>query len=110
MRLVCKSLIGKGFSPLAFSLVLRYNDCMNCENSLKIGDVVKSLDFVGINDCYYVGLVVSISKMDSTFRAKTIKRVWQGEIDKKFPSDFFVAPLQGQLLSDDRGTRVEVIA
>ena len=33
MRLVCKSLIGKGFLPLAFSLVLRYNSCMNCEKA-----------------------------------------------------------------------------
>lgn len=87
---------------------------MNCENSIKTGDVVKSLDFVGTNDCYYVGLVVSISKMDGTFRAKIIKRVWEGKLDRlSHWSDepkFFVAPLQGQLLSDTRGTRVEVIA
>ena len=63
---------------------------MKSENTIvKIGDVVKSLDFVGINDCFYVGLVVGISEMDGTFRAKTIKRVWQGQIDKKIPSDFF---------------------
>jgi hypothetical protein len=83
---------------------------MNCENELKIGDVVKSLDFINMNDCYYVGLVVGISKMDGTFRAKTIKRVWQGKIDKKFPSDFFVAPLQGNMLLDDLGTRIVVLA
>ena len=83
---------------------------MSYENDLKIGDVVKSLDFVDVNSCYCVGLVVSISKMHGTFRAKTIKRVWKGERDKKFKADFFVAPLQGQLLSDRLGTRVEVIA
>lgn len=80
---------------------------MNTE--LKVGDIVKSLDFAHIQDCYYVGLVVGVSKMDGTFRAKTIKRIWRGEIDKKFPSDFFVAPLQGNMMLDDMGTRVQVI-
>jgi hypothetical protein len=83
---------------------------MKCENTVKVGDVVKSLDFININDCYYVGLVVGISKMDGTFRAKTIKRVWHGQLDKKIPSDFFTAPLPGNMLLDDLGTRIEVIA
>jgi len=85
---------------------------MKSENTVKIGDVVKSLDFVGINDCYYVGLVVGISKMDGTFRAKTIKRVWQGQLDKKFPSDFFTAPIPGNFLFDDEFTtpRIQVVA
>ena len=89
---------------------------MKCENTVKIGDVVKSLDFVGINDCFYVGLVVGISKMDGTFRAKTIKRVWRGQLDKKFPSDFFTAPLLGNSFFDDMAEekgvdpRVQVVA
>lgn len=89
---------------------------MKCENELKIGDVVKSLDFVGQNDCYYVGMVVSISKMDGTFRAKTIKRVWQGQTDKKIPSDFFVAPMLGNSFFDDitnekgYAPRIQVVA
>ncbi len=90
---------------------------MKSENTIvKIGDVVKSLDFVGINNCYYVGLVVGISKMDGTFRAKTIKRVWQGQLDKKIPSDFFTAPLPGNHFFDDmaeqkgRAARVQVVA
>ena len=90
---------------------------MKYEIEIKVGDVVKSLDFVGVNDCFYVGLVVGISKMDGTFRAKTIKRVWQGEVDKKkIYNDFFVAPLPGQAFFDDlaeeKGTepRVQVVA
>ena len=90
---------------------------MKSENTIvKIGDVVKSLDFVGINNCYYVGLVVGISKMDGTFRAKTIKRVWQGQLDKKIPSDFFTAPLPGNHFFDDmaeqkgRAARIQVVA
>ena len=89
---------------------------MKSENTVKIGDVVKSLDFVGVNDCFYVGLVVGISKMDGTFRAKTIKRVWQGKLDKKFPSDFFTAPLLGNHFFDDMAAekgaapRIQVVA
>jgi len=90
---------------------------MKCENTVKIGDVVKSLDFVGVNDCYYVGLVVGISNMDSTFRAKTIKRVWRGEVDKKkIYNDFFVAPLPGHHFFDDLAEqknadpRIQVVA
>jgi len=89
---------------------------MKCENTVKIGDVVKSLDFAGINDCYYVGLVVGISEMDGTFRSKTIKRVWEGQIDKKIPSDFFTAPLLGNAFFDDMAEqkgaepRIQVVA
>lgn len=92
-------------------------DGMESKQQVRIGDVVKSLDFVGVNDCYYVGLVVGISEMDSTFRAKTIKRVWQGEVDKKkIYNDFFVAPLPGNHFFDDlaeqKGTepRIQVVA
>ena len=74
---------------------------MESKQQVRIGDVVKSLDFVGINDCYYVGLIVGISEMDSTFRAKTIKRVWQGQTDKKPLSDYFTAPLPGHEFFDD---------
>jgi hypothetical protein len=91
---------------------------MNMEKQIeiKVGDVVKSLDFVGVNDCYYVGLVTSISKMDGTFRADTIKRVWMGAVDNRFPSATFVAALPGNHFFDDmaeekgRAPRVQVVA
>ena len=88
---------------------------MKYENTVKIGDVVKSLDFVGHNDCYMVGLVTAVLS-DGTFRAKTIKRVWQGKTDKKFLSDTFVAPLPGNSFFDDLAEekkaepRVQVVA
>ena len=88
---------------------------MKYENTVKIGDVVKSLDFVGHNDCYMVGLVTAVLS-DGTFRAKTIKRVWQGKVDKKFSSDTFVAPLPGNHFFDDLAEqknvepRVQVVA
>jgi hypothetical protein len=93
---------------------------MKSENTVKVGDVVKSLDFVGINNCYYVGLVLSISEYDGTFRAKTIKRVWEGKtitnLKKNFVSETFVAPLPGESFFDDlseakgREPRVQVLA
>ena len=90
------------------------NICMVNENTVKIGDVVKSLDFVGVNDCYYVGLIMGVSEMDGTFRAKTLKRVWKGESVGLF-DNFFVAPLPGNHLLDDleeniRDPRIQVVA
>ena len=89
---------------------------MKYENTVKIGDVGKSLDFVGHNDCYMVGLVTAVLS-DGTFRAKTIKRVWQGKVDKRFPSDTFVAPLPGHHFFDNlaemsprQEPRVQVVA
>jgi hypothetical protein len=83
---------------------------MKCENTVKIGDVVKSLDFVGHDDCYMVGLVTAVLS-DGTFRAKTIKRVWLGQVDKRFKSDTFVAPLPGHHFMDDMMfPRVQVVA
>ena len=37
---------------------------------MKIGDIVKSLDFYGIDNCYMVGTVVGVFTYDGTFRAK----------------------------------------
>jgi hypothetical protein len=90
-------------------------DGMESKQQVQIGDVVKSLDFVGVNDCYYVGLVTTIHG-DGTFRADTIKRVWMGEIDNRFPSATFVAPLPGNSFFDDMAEekgvepRVRVVA
>ena len=66
---------------------------------MKVGDIVKSLDFNGIDNCYMVGKVVGIH-YDGTFRAKFIKRVWQGGTDDKFQTDYFTAPLQGNQFMD----------
>lgn len=67
---------------------------------LKTGDIVKSLDFNGIEDCYMLGKVVSVSKEFGDFRAEFIERVWQGQVDKNFKTDYFTAPLQGNQFMD----------
>lgn len=78
---------------------------------MKVGDIVKSYDFNGVDSCYMVGKVVSISATFGDFRAEFIKRVWQGEVDKKFKTDFFTAPLQGNSTFDnDLTPRVVVVA
>ena len=93
-----------------------YNSLMKCENTIvKIGDVVKSLDFVGKNDCYRIGLVVAVYQ-DGTFCAETVKRVWLNKVDLSFTREEFYAPLPGNHFFDDlaeqKGTepRVQVVA
>lgn len=77
---------------------------------MKVGDIVKSLDFNGIDNCYMVGKVVGIQS-DGLFRARFIKRVWQGAEDRKFVTDYFTAPLQGNSIFDNPAVpRVSVLA
>jgi hypothetical protein len=66
---------------------------------MKVGNIVKSLDFVGIDDCYMLGKVVAIDD-GGTFRAKCIKRVWKGVEDRSVKNEFFFAPQQGQHMFD----------
>ena len=92
-------------------------DGMESKQLVRIGDVVKSLDFVGDNGCYYVGIVTDINALDSTFKANTIKRVWNYEmVSEVHTSLTFVAPLPFTLLSDEKAEqrglapRVQVLA
>lgn len=78
-------------------------------SQVKVGDIVKSLDFNGVDSCYMIGKVVAV-QFDGVFRAKFIKRVWQGAEDTKFKTDYFSAPLQGnQFLDSDESPRVIVV-
>lgn len=83
---------------------------MKCENTVEMGSVVKSLDFPHTADCYYVGMVVGINKVDGTFTARTVKRVWEGRILES--EAHFTAPLPGQHMFDDEwiDARVQVVA
>lgn len=68
-------------------------------SEVKVGDIVKSMDFPGSENCYMVGKVVAVQN-DGAFRAKFIKYVWLGQEDKKFKTDYFTAPLQGNHFLD----------
>ena len=70
------------------------------DKTVKVGDVVKSLDFVGKNDCYRIGLVVAVHQ-DGTFCAETVKRVWLNKVDLCFKREEFYAPLPGNHFFDD---------
>jgi hypothetical protein len=79
------------------------------KSEMKVGDIVKSLDFVGIDNCYMIGKVVGIQN-DGQFRAEFIKRVWEGVEDRKFKTDYFTAPQQGNHFMDrDDQPRVVVL-
>jgi hypothetical protein len=79
--------------------------------AMRIGDIVKSFDFNGIDNCFIIGKVVGIFETNGTFRAKFIKRVWDGQEDKEFKTDYFTAPLQGNCFMDNaKSPRVIVIA
>ena len=75
--------------------------------NIEIGDIVKSLDFAGHDDCYYIGKVVGVFE-DGTFRAESLARVWLHESERKF-ADYFTAPLPGNHLMDDKFERVKII-
>jgi hypothetical protein len=68
-------------------------------NEVRIGDIVKSHDFVGIDNTYLIGKVVGVH-FDGTFRAKLIKEVFDGVEKKKPRTDFFDAPLPGRMVFD----------
>ena len=73
---------------------------MNRVNEVKIGDVVRSYDFMGRTDCYFEGTIVSINGRDATFTAKTIKQVFGGkELD--VTSKAFTTDLPGMNWMDD---------
>ena len=92
-------------------------DGMGSKQQVRIGDVVKSLDFVGVNNCFYVGLVTDIFENEGRFRATTVKRVWDGSVVSKIEtSETFESWLPGHQFFDDMAEekgvepRVQVIA
>lgn len=77
---------------------------------MKIGDIVKSRDFAGVDNCYMIGEVVALYPRDGTFRAKLIGRVWQGVPDKQLDADYFTAPLPNQIVFGNDPNRIAVLA
>lgn len=68
---------------------------------IKLQELVKSRDFPGIANCYYVGCVTSIDKTAGTFTAATLFRVFDGEKIKTNVAKQFTAPLPGAGLLDE---------
>ena len=73
---------------------------MNRVNEVKIGDKVRSYDFMGNIDCYFEGIVESIDGKMATFTARTTKQVFDGkELD--VTSKAFTTDLPGMNWMDD---------
>jgi hypothetical protein len=70
-------------------------------SSLKIGSLVKSLDFHSNRNCYYIGIVKSINADEGTFTAETVARYWEGvPLKAELPVNF-TAPMEGNHFFDD---------
>lgn len=67
---------------------------------IQVGDLVKSLDFVGNDSCFLVGRVIAVNENDGTFTANGHSRYWDGNSDDRVPEQF-TAPLQGNHFFDD---------
>lgn len=70
-------------------------------DDMNVGDIVKSYDFVGNTECYFVGEVIAL--MDYGFKAKTIKVVRSGKAKEIVmgQNDYFTAPFNGNSFMDD---------
>lgn len=76
--------------------------------SLNVGDIVKSHDFRGIDDCYIVGEVLEVDRHTAMFKARVMERIFEGKQVECGPS--FWAPLQGAFFADFEGwNRIEVL-
>lgn len=70
-------------------------------NTIKIGSLIKSLDFHGDSSNFYIGIVRSINEDEGTFTAETVARYWQHEPIKGDLPMTFTAPMEGNHFFDD---------
>ena len=73
---------------------------------VKVGDIIKSLDFVKRTDCYIIGQVKSVK--DGVIVATVIRAVSENK-EYKFPDTEFSTVEQGQGIFDDMFDRVVVL-
>jgi hypothetical protein len=78
---------------------------------VKVGDVIKSLDFPGNDTCYMIGKVVAILQDGDVFNCKAIAKVWEGKAEIVSNVHDFTAPREGLGFMDEAFPgRVTVIA
>lgn len=78
---------------------------------IKVGDVIKSLDFPGTEDCYMIGKVVAILDDGDLYNCKAIVRVWGGNAEIVSNIHDFSVPRIGLHIMDDQySNRLTVIA
>jgi hypothetical protein len=64
-------------------------------NTIKVGDVIKSLDFPGNESCYMIGKVVAIAEIGDLYNCKAIIRVWEDKARVVTSADDFTTQAQG---------------
>lgn len=64
------------------------------DRTIKVGDKVRSFDFVGNTECYFVGTVIAITPMQQ-YDIKVDYQVWEGKKAKTNYCDRVVPPLNG---------------
>ena len=67
---------------------------------MKVGDLVKSYDFVGEYSCYMLGLVTEISEETEMVKCAFISRVFNNEAVTDICLDTFSAPMNGAFMLD----------
>ena len=75
---------------------------------VKVGDIIKSLDFAGNDTCYKVGKVVHMAA-DGYMNVDGFMSVWEGKVE--FVTEKFGVPAKGDHFMDERFPgRVTVLA
>lgn len=78
---------------------------------VKVGDVIKSLDFAGKESCYMIGKVIAILEDGELLNCKAIARVWDGVAKIVDNTADFSTYIEGDHFMDARFPgRITVIA
>ena len=78
---------------------------------VKVGDIIKALDFAGREDCYMIGKVIALLDGGDYINCKAIACVWSGEARAVDSTQDFGAPREGlHFLDKHFPGRITVIA
>jgi len=78
---------------------------------VKVGDVIKSLDFAGNDTCYMIGKVIALLDDGDLINCAAIARVWEGKAEIVDRTADFSANREGLFFMDERFPgRITVIA
>ena len=70
-------------------------------SEVKVGSIIRSLDFAGNDTCYMIGKVVSILEGGDLYNCKAILKVWEDKVDTTTRSRDFSVPREGLIFADD---------
>ncbi len=70
-------------------------------SAIKVGDVIKSLDFPGNDSCYMIGKVIAILQDGDLLNCKAIVKVWEGKAEVVTSANDFTTPREGLHFMDE---------